>query len=113
MVSCRTFHRFLMLRQFIGKACQPPFVELTMLREATRSGAITASRAAIIPPMLSGEYSKTVNCGHPGVHPIMRLFCSDAVQKRRLPVSYYVSLLPLQMVLRMVSLQQRAFVVAL
>lgn len=48
----RTLKQYFTVLKFQGTACQPPFVELTMVRESTRSGLRTASLVATMPPIL-------------------------------------------------------------
>lgn len=50
-----TFQQYFTVRHLNGTACHPPLVELTTVRDATLSGRWTASRAAIIPPMLRSK----------------------------------------------------------
>lgn len=54
MATPGTFQQYFTVRHLNGTACHPPLVELTIVRDATLSGRWTASRAAIIPPMLRG-----------------------------------------------------------
>ena len=65
-ITCRPY---LATRQEQGRLCQPPAVAHTSVSDATRSGASTASRVAIMPP---SEWPTTCT------GPQRRCFCAAA-----------------------------------